>query len=123
MNLKQEKRYLKKRIEGIEGAISVHQDAIDFHNPCDVEIKCRQECIEELMVDLEAYRSYLNFLTKSMDREAVPIIKTCKVNEDGVMVEYDYEVCSRCEQIVGGDLCLWELCNYCPNCGAKMKGE
>ena len=76
MNLKQEKRYLKKRIEGIEGAISVHQDAIDFHNPCDVEIKCRQECIEELMVDLEAYRYYLNYLNSVV----VPIRNTSNGN-------------------------------------------
>jgi Ni,Fe-hydrogenase III large subunit len=66
MNLKQEKRYVKKRIEGIEGAISVHQSAIAFGRLCEVEIKCRQEFIQELMVDLEAYRYYLNYLNSQV---------------------------------------------------------
>ena len=66
MILTQEKRYLKKRIEGIEGAISVHQSVIDFDNPCDEELKYRQGAIEELMVDLEAYRYYLNYLNSQV---------------------------------------------------------
>lgn len=62
MNFRQEKRYLQKNIDDIEGAISVHQSVIDFDNPCDEELKYRQGAIEELMVDLEAYRYYLNYL-------------------------------------------------------------
>ena len=62
MNLKQEKHYLKRNIDSIEGAISVHQSVIDFDNPCNEELKYRQGAIEELMVDLEAYRYYLNYL-------------------------------------------------------------
>lgn len=62
MNFRQEKRYLKKNIDSIEGAISVHQSVIDFDNPCDEELKYRQGAIEELMVDLEVYRYYLNYL-------------------------------------------------------------
>lgn len=66
MNLKQEKRYLQKNIDDIEGAISVHQSVIDFDNPCNEELKYRQSAIEELMVDLEAYRYYLNYLNKKV---------------------------------------------------------
>ena len=67
MNFRQEKRYVKKRIEGIEGAISVHQSVIDFDNPCEEELKHRQGAIKELMVDLEAYRYYLNYLNSQED--------------------------------------------------------
>ena len=59
MKLKQVKRYVQNKIEDIEGAISVHQSAIDFDNPCEEELKHRQGAIEELMVDLDAYRHYL----------------------------------------------------------------
>ena len=76
MNLKQEKRYLQKRIEGIEGAISVHQSAIDFDEPCEENLKHRQGAIEELMVDLEAYRYYLNYLNSVV----VPIRNTSNGN-------------------------------------------
>lgn len=67
MNFRQEKRYLQKNIDDIEGAISVHQSVIDFDNPCDEELKYRQGAIEELMVDLEAYRYYLNYLNSRGD--------------------------------------------------------
>ena len=66
MNFRQEKRYLQKNIDDIEGAISVHQSVIDFDNPCDEELKYRQGAIEELMVDLEAYRYYLNYLNRQV---------------------------------------------------------
>lgn len=66
MNLKQEKHYLKRNIDSIEGAISVHQSVIDFDNPCNEELKYRQSAIEELMVDLEAYRYYLNYLNSQV---------------------------------------------------------
>lgn len=62
MKLKQVKRYVQKKINDIEGAISVHQSAIDFDNPCEEELKHRQGAIEELMVDLDAYRHYLTCL-------------------------------------------------------------
>ena len=62
MKLKQVKRYVQNRIEGIEGAISVHQSVIDFDNPCEEELKYRQGAIEELMVDLDVYRYYLTCL-------------------------------------------------------------
>ena len=66
MNLKQEKYYLKKNIDIIERAISVHQSAIDSGNLCDEELQYRQDDIEELMVDLEAYRYYLNYLNSQV---------------------------------------------------------
>ena len=62
MKLKQEKRYLQKRIEGIESAIAVHQSSIDFDEPCEENLKHRQGAIEDLSVELEAFRYYLNFL-------------------------------------------------------------
>ena len=62
MILTQERHYLKKNIDIIERAISVHQSAIDSGNLCDEELQYRQDDIEELMVDLEAYRCYLNYL-------------------------------------------------------------
>ena len=71
LKLKQEKRYVQKRIEGIEGAISVHQSAIDFDNPCEEGLKYRQGAIEDLLVDLEAFRHYLNYLnTKGAENRA-----------------------------------------------------
>ena len=66
MNFRQEKQRLQKHINDIEGAISVHQSVIDFDNPCDEELKYRQGAIEELMVDLEAYRYYLNYLNSQV---------------------------------------------------------
>lgn len=63
MKLKQEKRYVQNRIKGIEGAISVHQSAIEFDDLCEDALNWRKGVIEELMVDLEAFRCYLNFLS------------------------------------------------------------
>lgn len=31
--------------------------------------------------------------------------------------------CSVCEKMALADCMIWELTDYCPNCGAKMKGE
>ena len=59
MKLKQEKSLVQKRIKDTEGAISVHQFYIDYKD-CDLEeFEHHKAIIEELMVDLEAYRHYL----------------------------------------------------------------
>lgn len=64
MKLKQEKRYLRKQIADIEEVISVYQFAIDFDaNLSVVELKCRQQAIDELTVNLNAFCYYLNFLS------------------------------------------------------------
>ena len=31
--------------------------------------------------------------------------------------------CSVCEKMALSDCMVWELTDYCPNCGAKMDGE
>ena len=59
MRLKQEKHYIQNQINGINGAISVHQSVIDNDDIDDEEVEWRKEAIEYLMIDLEAYRHYL----------------------------------------------------------------
>lgn len=67
MNLKQQKRYVKKQIQDIEGAIAVHSSCLDFDNLEEEERKHRLGAISELTIDLEAYRFYLLHLTKLSD--------------------------------------------------------
>ena len=66
MILTKERHYLKKNIDIIERAISVHQSAINFGNLCDEELQYRQDDIEELMVDLKAHRYFLNYLNSQV---------------------------------------------------------
>lgn len=64
MNLKQQKRYVKKQVFDIESAIAVHSSCLDFDDLCEEERNHRLGAIEELTVDLEAYRFYLLHLNK-----------------------------------------------------------
>lgn len=71
MILTQERHYLKKNIDIIERAISVHQSAIDSGNLCDEELQYRQDDIEELIVDLEEYSTYEWLINPDEIREVV----------------------------------------------------
>ena len=124
MKQKQEKRYLQKRIEGIEGAISVHQSAIDYDETCEEDIKYRQEAIEELSIELEAFRHYLNSLNNPMpwtsDKHGHCNFIKYLYRSEGYHIVKEYIKCSECGKksfFVNKD---W---NFCPNCGIKLDGS
>ena len=121
MKQKQEKRYLQKRIEGIEGAISVHQSAIDCDETCEEDIKYRQEAIEELSIELEAFRHYLNLLNNSFASNSQNMCHRKFIKylyqSDGYYTVNEYVECSKCDNM---SLFIDKDWNYCPNCGIKF---
>lgn len=41
---------------------------------------------------------------------------------DNNLIGHEYEECSICGCMISDTEKFWD-CNYCPNCGARMKGE
>lgn len=115
-----------------DGAYELTQsDAKDMRKAIQtLSVEPCEDCISRQSV-LEPYKPLydtdticIRVLRKNIE-QAPPVIPKQKIGHwiDDTSLGYHISICSNCDWIGHGDTCLIYKPKYCPNCGAKMKGD